>query len=142
MKFADNSDKTIPVYCVGKDTLVEKSKTLDAVTKGWIKQNRFLGSFGQSIICPTERGGIVALLGLGDEHSRNRSRFSLAAAAKSLPPGDYEILNPEEVKNFEIEVLGWLINNYVFKKYKNKNDTQAYLVELNKLEHYFYFYIF
>ena len=120
MKFADANDNAIPAYCVGKDSLVEKSKTLDAVTRGWIKKNSFLGSFGQSIICPTESDGIVALLGLGDEHSRKRSRFSLAAAAKSLPPGNYEILNPEAVENFEIEVLGWLINNYIFDKYKIK----------------------
>ena len=119
MKFADANDKAIPAYCVGKDSLIEKSKILDAVTRDWIKQNSFLGSFGQSIICPTKSGDIVALLGLGDERSRNRSRFSLAAAAKSLPPGSYEILNPEAVENFEIEVLGWLINNYVFNKYKN-----------------------
>ena len=38
-------------------------------------------------------------------------------------------MNPEAVENLEIEVLGWLINNYVFDKYKNKKDTQAYLVQ-------------
>lgn len=134
MKFADTSDKAIPTHCVGKDSLIEKSKTLDPVTRDWIKQNNFLGSFGQSVICPTVSGDTVALLGLGDEHSRNRSRFSLAAAAKSLPPGDYEILNPEAVDNFEIEVLGWLINNYVFNKYKNKNDAQAYLVKPKSID--------
>ena len=134
MKFADANDNAIPAYCVGKDSLVEKSKTLDAVTRGWIKKNSFLGSFGQSIICPTESDGIVALLGLGDEHSRNRSRFSLAAAAKSLPRGNYEILNPEAVENFEIEVLGWLINNYIFDKYKNKNDAQACLVRPKSID--------
>ena len=38
-------------------------------------------------------------------------------------------MNPEAVENLEIEVLGWLINNYVFDKYKNKKDSQAYLVK-------------
>ena len=55
--------------------------------------------------------------------------FQLAAAAKSLPAGSYEILNPEAVENFEIEALGWLMNSYIFDKYKNKKDTHAYLVE-------------
>ena len=68
MKFADATDKTIPAYCVGKDSISEKSKTLDAVTRDWINKNSFSGSFCQSIICPTESGDIVALLGLGDEH--------------------------------------------------------------------------
>ena len=54
---------------------------------------------------------------------------SLAAAAKSLPAGSYEILNPEAVENLEIETLGWLMNNYIFDKYKNKKDSQAYLVK-------------
>ena len=91
MKFSDTSDKAIPVHCIGQDSLIEKCKTLDPVTRDWIRQNNFLGSFGQSVICPTESGDTIALLGLGDKHSRNRSRFSLAAAAKSLPPGNYEI---------------------------------------------------
>ena len=41
MKFADTSDKAIPTHCVGKDSLIEKSKTLDAVSRGWIKKNSF-----------------------------------------------------------------------------------------------------
>ena len=49
MKFADTNDKIIPAYCVGKDSVFEKSKTFDTVTKEWIKQNKFSGSFGQSI---------------------------------------------------------------------------------------------
>ena len=129
MKFADISDKTIPAYCVEQDSIFEKSKTFDAITKDWIKQNNFSGYFGQSVLCPTEDGNTVAILGLGNENSRRQSRFSLAAAAKSLPAGSYEIVNPEAVDNLEIEVLGWLINNYVFDKYKNKKDTQAYLVQ-------------
>ena len=129
MKFADTGDKAIPAYCVDQDSIFEKSKTFDAVTKDWIKQNNFSGSFGQSVLCPTKKGDTIALLGLGNENSRKRSRFSLAANAKSLPAGSYEIVNPEAVENLEIEVLGWLINNYVFDKYKNKKDSQAYLVK-------------
>ena len=129
MKFADTRDKAILAYCVDQDSIFEKSKTFDSVTKDWIKQNNFSGSFGQSVLCPTKKGDTIALLGLGNENSRKRSRFSLAANAKSLPAGSYEIVNPEAVENLEIEVLGWLINNYVFDKYKNKKDSQAYLVK-------------
>ena len=129
MKFADISDKVIPAYCVEQDNIFEKSNTFDAVTKNWIKQNNFSGSLGQSVLCPNKKGETIALLGLGNKNSRRRSRFSLAASAKSLPAGSYEIVNPEAVNNLEIEVLGWLINNYVFDKYKNKKDSQAYLVK-------------
>lgn len=134
MKFADNRDKAIPAYCVDQDSVFEKSKTFDAVTRDWIKQNNFSGSFGQSVLCPTEKGNTIALLGLGNTKSRKRSRFSLAANAKSLPAGSYEIVNPDAVENLEIEVLGWLINNYVFDKYKNKKDSQAYLVKPKKID--------
>ena len=106
MKFADTSDKAIPAYCVEQDSTFEKSKTFDATTKDWIKQNNFSGSFGQSVLCPTKKGDTIALLGLGNEKSRKRSRFSLAANAKSLPAGSYEIVNPEAVENLEVEVLG------------------------------------
>ena len=77
---------------------------------------------------------MVALLGLGNEHSRMQSRFSLAAAARSLPSGSYEIVNPDAVDNLEIEVLGWLINNYVFDKYKNKKANQAYLIQPKSID--------
>ena len=129
MRFADTSDNAIKTYCIGKNSLSEQSKSLDQVTKDWMRQNKFSGSFGQSILCPSLKGETVAFLGLGDENSRKKSRFSLAAASKSLPGGSYEIVNPEVVNNFEIEVLGWLLNNYTFNKYKNKKDTQAYLVQ-------------
>ena len=59
MKFADTSDKAIPAHCVGKDSLIEKCKTLDPVTRHWIRQNNFLGSFGQSVICPTESLSLI-----------------------------------------------------------------------------------
>ena len=57
-----------------------------------------------------------------------KNAVPLAAAAKSLPPGSYEILKPEAVENFEIETLGWLMNSYIFDKYKQKS-AQVYLVK-------------
>ena len=62
MKFADTSDKAIPAYCVEQDSTFEKSKTFDAVTTDWIKQNNFSGSFGLSVLCPTKKGYTIALL--------------------------------------------------------------------------------
>ena len=129
MKFADTRNNAVPTYCVSTDTLLEVSKSFDQTVKEWIQKTQFLGSIGQSVLCPTKNGQMIALLGMGNKNSRKRTRFQLAAAAKSLPPGSYEILNPEAVENFEIETLGWLMNSYIFDKYKNKKDTQAYLVE-------------
>ncbi len=129
MKFADTRNNAVPTYCVSTDTLLEVSKSFDRTVNEWIQKTQFLGSIGQSVLCPTKNGQMIALLGMGNKNSRKRTRFQLAAAAKSLPPGSYEILNPEAVENFEIETLGWLMNSYIFDKYKNKKDAQAYLVE-------------
>tara|TARA_B100001248_G_C27394430_1_gene464521 strand:+ start:849 stop:2225 length:1377 start_codon:yes stop_codon:yes gene_type:complete len=129
MKFAEKRNNAVPTYCVSTDTLLEVSATFDQTVKEWIQKNQFLGSIGQSVLCPTQEGEMIALLGMGNKNSRKRTRFQLAAAANSLPAGSYEILNPEAVENFEIEALGWLINNYIFDKYKSKRDTHAYLVE-------------
>jgi leucyl aminopeptidase len=129
MKFADTRKNAVPTYCVSTDTLLKICKSFDQTVNEWIQKTQFLGSLGQSILCPTKNGQMIALLGMGNKNSRKRTRFQLAAAAKSLPPGSYEILNPEAVENFEIETLGWLMNSYIFDKYKNKKDTQAYLVE-------------
>jgi len=129
MRFADTRNKAVPTYCVSEDTLLEFTETFDQTIKDWIQKTQFLGSIGQSILCPTKKGQSIALLGMGNKNSIKRLRFRLAAAAKSLPAGSYEILNPEAVENFEIETLGWLMNSYVFDKYKNKKDNHAYLVE-------------
>ena len=129
MKFAEKTNNAVPTYCVSTDTLLEFSETFDQTVKEWIQKTDFLGSIGQAVLCPTKEGKVIALLGLGDKNSRKRSRFSLASAANSLPAGSYEILNSEAVENFEIEALGWLMNNYIFDRYKNKKDTHAYLVE-------------
>ena len=126
MKFADTRVNAVPTYCVSTDTLLEVSETFDQTVKDWIQKNQFLGSIGQSVCCPTQEGEMIALLGMGNKNSRKRSRFSLAAAAKSLPAGSYEILNSEAVENFEIEALGWLMNSYIFDKYKNKKESIEY----------------
>ena len=112
MKFADTRNNAVPTYCVSTDTLLEISKSFDQTVKEWIQKTQFLGSIGQSVLCPTKNGQMIALLGMGNKKSRKRTRFQLAAAAKSLPPGSYEILNPEAVENFEIETLGWLTVSY------------------------------
>ena len=82
MKFADTSDKAMPAYCVEQDSIFEKSKTFDTITKDWIKQNNFSGSFGQSVLCPTENGNTVAILGLGPIESVLKASSNLEAESE------------------------------------------------------------
>ena len=70
MKFADTRNNAVPTYCVSTDTLLKVSATFDQTVKEWIQKNHFLGSIGQSVLCPTKNGQMIALLGMGNKKSR------------------------------------------------------------------------
>ena len=76
MKFADTRNNAVPTYCVSTDTLLGVSKSFDQTVKGWIQKTQFLGSIGQSVLCPTKKGQMIAFLGWGiknpeKEHGSN-----------------------------------------------------------------------
>jgi len=74
MKFADKRNKAVPTYCVSTDTLLVVSESFDQTVKEWIQKTQFLGSIGQSVLCPTKNGQMIALLGMGNKNSRKRTR--------------------------------------------------------------------
>lgn len=127
--FAENNETAIPAYVVSSDDFDKFRKTLDKNTNTWIQANSFCGKFGQALMCPNVDGGFqCALIGIGSNEDRLRSRFCLAAAAQKLPCETFFIANEFDLPEKDYELLGWLMNSYQFKKYKSQSDESANLI--------------
>ena len=127
--FAENSENAIPAYVVSSDNFEEFSKTLDKNTKAWVQANSFYGKFGQALMCPNVKGGFLcAIIGIGSNEDRRRSRFCLAAAAQKLPFETFFIANEFDLPEKNYELLGWLMNSYQFDKYKFKSNKSPKLI--------------
>lgn len=118
LKFSVNSSDAIATYVCTPDTLDDLLATLPPAAATWAHAQGFKGAYGQAITIPSEQGAITcAVLGLGDEEARKRSRFHLASAAVNLPAGVYSLANELPLDAPEYEVLGWLLLGYAFDKY-------------------------
>jgi leucyl aminopeptidase len=71
---------------------------------------------------------LSAVVGLGTAKARARGRFALAAGAKSLPEGDYELITDLDDLNPATEALGWLMSGYAFDRYAAASGAKARVV--------------
>jgi len=121
--------ETLPVYVVAPENLESILNQLENSSQNWAKSNKFLGNFGQALVCPDLNGKPkCALLGLGTKKSRARERFTLASAASKLPEGKYFLKNNLSLENRDYELLGWLMLGYSFDRYRKKLDAGPGLV--------------
>lgn len=127
--FAAPRDTAIPAYVVSSDGFKEFSKTLDKKTNAWVHANAFCGKLGQALMCPNIDGGFYcAMIGVGSNKDRLRSRFCLATAARKLPSETFYIANEFDLPDRDYELLGWLLNGYRFGRYKSKSNKSPKLV--------------
>ncbi|MGZ2255829.1 leucyl aminopeptidase family protein [Roseobacter sp. A03A-229] len=127
--FADPSTPTRPLHIVDQDHFETWRKAQPSEIGAWIDAMDFTGALGQAVSVPGADGAPAgALVGFGNEKTRARARFHLAAAASKLPKGAYEIASglPEDVA--ETEALGWLLAGYRFDRYKTQTPMAASLV--------------
>lgn len=129
LKFSENSDAAIATYLCTSETADDLFSGLSPSAVAWAKLNGFKGGYGQAVVIPSDDGSIqCALLGLGDEAARSRSRFHLAAAASQLPAGTYALKNDIPLSSPDYELLGWLLMGYVFDKYADQSRKKIGLV--------------
>lgn len=135
MKFAPDARSVIPVSIVTPDTLAETLDSLSPAARSWAKLNDFRASSGSVIALPNAQGEIEhALIGLGTDEARNSGRFFVAHGASRLPSGTYAIAGGVEGPALEEAALGWLLENYVFDKYKSLPKAKAHLVAPNGID--------
>ncbi|WP_370230099.1 M17 family metallopeptidase, partial [Cognatishimia sp.] len=97
--------------------------------QSWIASTGFQAGLGSVALLPSDGGAIAgAVVGLGSEKTRARTRFTLAASAKSLPEGIYRLANDLGPRDLETEALGWLLSGYAFDRYASAKGASAKLI--------------
>ncbi|TGN60067.1 leucyl aminopeptidase family protein [Paracoccus liaowanqingii] len=112
LEFAPASDTALPLWPVWSD------EDLPPEAGTWPGASGFAGKTGQICLLPDSDGGLRgALLGLGERAQAAWDRFPLARA-QGLPKGDWRLaalppgLDPDQL------ILGWLLGQYRFTRYK------------------------
>ena len=80
---------------------------------------------GQALLLPDDAGAVI---GYGNEQTRARGRFHLAAGAAKLPAGTYSLVSDLDADTLATEALGWLLASYRFDRYKDQPPMRAHLV--------------
>ena len=122
-RFAENSDNAIDAHICTPETFENLMLELGDEVRDWCNLHFFSGKLGQALICLLGHKRPIALLGCGSSDDRKSGRFFLAAAAKKLPSGCYKIIGDIPLANPKLEVLGWLMSQYEFKKYKRNSES-------------------
>ena len=124
-EFAPNSPKALPLWVVAKGDPIPD----DAAAGDWPAASGFSGKAGQICLLPGPDGQLRgALFGLGDPASSRRDRFPLARAASGLPAGDWRLMGLPDWIGMDEAVLGWLLAQYRFDRYKSGAGAKARLV--------------
>lgn len=118
IQFAPKSDAALPLRLVTPETLDATLAALPDAQAGWARANGFSGKAGEALTLPGADGALAgALIGWGAAPVRRQMRFPLAAAAASLPAGDWRLESPPE--EVGAEALGWLLDQYRFSRYRD-----------------------
>ncbi|KGJ05825.1 leucyl aminopeptidase [Paracoccus halophilus] len=130
-EFADRSAPTLPLWlCRQADEGPELPAGIDGAAAGWARAQGFAGKAGQLCLLPDAKGDLAgALYGTGPRSDRpTRERYCLARAAETLPAGNWRLANLPDGFDAEIAVLGWLLAQYRFARYKKAEAPQARLL--------------
>ena len=112
----------IPILAVNAKDLTKKTAKLSASAKAWIGANGFKASSGQYLILPDQKGRPEAVLfGMSEQ----ADPFLPGKLAKILPEAIYTL---EGFANPRLATLGWLLEAYVFAKYKSQPEVRAQLL--------------
>lgn len=128
LTFAPETPDAIPLIAIekGDETVLS---ALPEPARVWARANGFQGALGEVLVVPDEEGvPALALVGNGDEASRARSRFGMAAARAKLPKGTYRLQHALEPTALEEAALGWLLEGYRFDKYADQKRPEAMIV--------------
>ncbi|WP_147109594.1 M17 family metallopeptidase [Tateyamaria sp. syn59] len=125
LSFATPDDTTRSVHLLAESAVPDWRATQSDAVQEWIDAHGFTGAIGQALLLP---GGTQAVIGYGNESSRARGRFHVAAAAAQLPKGTYQLVTDLPTDQLRTEALGWLLASYRFDRYKDQSSFPARLV--------------
>ncbi len=117
--FADPEAEALPLTVVAADALETALARLPAPQVAWLRATGFEAGLGDARALPGPGGDPAgAVVGHGSPAARARSRFGLAKAAASLPPGNWRLTDDLPPDAAEEMALGWLLQSYRFDRYR------------------------
>ncbi|MGB0635346.1 MAG: leucyl aminopeptidase family protein, partial [Paracoccaceae bacterium] len=129
-KFASNSNGACPIYLIKAEKLNDWLELQNESVKKWVRSNEFTASSQEVCLIPDSLGNLErVLIGLGDTAARNRERFILGGSTNKLPHIKYKIESEHSDLELAEHCLGWLLSQYAFTKYLNKEKKVLALVK-------------
>lgn len=117
--FADPEAGALPLTVVPVDALEAALARLTAPQVAWLRATGFEAGLGDARALPGPGGDpVAAVVGHGTPAARARTRFGLAKAATSLPPGPWRLTNDLPPDAAGEMALGWLFQSYRFDRYR------------------------
>lgn len=128
LAFAAPDLPAIPLHLLDENAVQPWLDTQPDAVRAWANAHGFTGAIGQALAFAGDSGIGMAVVGYGNDKTRKRSRFHLAAGAARLPAGAYVLHSTLDTQTLEVEALGWLLASYRFDRYKNMSAMGAQLV--------------
>lgn len=129
LKFAESSQGAIALFALRTDEVADWLEAQPTSTQAWVAAHGFTGASASVCVVPGDNGAIAQVLaGLGDDKSRARGRFVMAAIAAKLPTGTYSLATSHSAQDSDEHALAWLLSQYSFERYRTQPAHQARLV--------------
>jgi leucyl aminopeptidase len=117
-EFAPADAASRPIFILGEEGLADWLVNQSQQVQAWLAATGFKAGLGDLALLPGAQGLEAAVLGYGTAKSRARMRFGMAGAASSLPVGDWHFETDLAGDALEEAVLGWLLAQYRFDRYR------------------------
>ncbi|MEE4451888.1 leucyl aminopeptidase family protein [Novosphingobium resinovorum] len=118
----DRGQQAISIHLVEKDGLEKFTKGLTVPQRALLEAARFTASAGDHVILP-EGEGWCAVAGVAD--AATLSPWCLAKLAEKLPAGTYRRVDPNPGAEPGAAMLGWILGQYAFDRYKADAEDQG-----------------
>ncbi len=124
-----SGEPAVPLHVLTPDGFRDWQAEQAPPVAGWVEAMGFKAGLGEALVVPDGAGGIAAaLLGWGAEAPRRRDRFHLAGAIAKLPVGRYAIAEGGAAIDVELELLGVLMGEYRFTRYRDASGPRHEIV--------------
>jgi leucyl aminopeptidase len=114
--FAAPDAASLPLHIVTPEGVQDFLAT--APQADWLRATGFEAALGELRLLPGPGGVSGAVVGLGTEKARRRTRFGLAKAFAALPAGDWHLDGPLTEAQADEAALAALLCQYRFDRYR------------------------
>lgn len=124
-----SDDRATPLHVLSSAGLATWLQDEEPRVRAWAAAMGFEAGAGEILCVPDEGGNLAAAAaGWPGEAARRRDRFPLAAVTAKLPAGRYRLVVHDVEIDAGLEVLGCLLGDYRFERYRAGKPSRVELV--------------